>query len=191
MNVHSTPHASPRSSRALGALTLLCGGVAAIVTTYSLHAGMRFNAIRLPFEQKLNLPLFLPQGWKFFTRDAREERTFPFARTAERGWVSAGAGANGDSGHLLGARRDSRAQTAELTALMHQAEGRTWTTCTATTTTCLDDVTTMAVVVNTSPRPTICGDIGIVRQAPVPWAWARDARDTTMPSRVLRLEVQC
>lgn len=191
MNVHSTPHASARSSRAIGALTLLCGSLAAIVTSYSLHAGMRFNAIRLPFEEKLDMPLFLPQGWKFFTRDAREERTFPFARIAGRGWVSAAPGANGDSGHLLGARRDSRAHGAEIAALMHQAEGTSWTACTASSSDCLDAVSTLVVVVNTSPRPTLCGDIGIVRQAPVPWAWSRDAQDTTMPSRAIRLAVQC
>src|SRR5262249_11522525 len=127
MNVRSTQATTQPPRRALGALVLLCGGVAAIVTSYSLHAGMRYNALRLPFEERLSMPLFLPQGWKYFTRDAREERTHPFTLSADGSWVNAGAGTNGDRGHLLGARRDSRAQTAEVTALMHQAEGTHWT----------------------------------------------------------------
>ncbi len=192
MEASPTTIASPRRARAFGALTLLCGGIAAIVASYSVHAGMRFNAVRLPYAEKLDVRIFLPQGWKFFTRDAREERSLPFLRATDGRWVDAGVGSNGDRGHLLGARRDSRAQNAELAGLVHEAEGATWTPCTASPTTCLnDDTAAPTVVVNTSSHATLCGSIAIVRQAPVPWAWARDGAATTMPSRVLRLEVQC
>ena len=55
---------------------------------YSLHAGMPFNPVRLPFEDRFRASLLMPEGWKFFTRDAREERVFLYVKSDGR-WHAA------------------------------------------------------------------------------------------------------
>src|SRR5690606_6732348 len=76
-------------ARRLGllALGLLLGW--STVTVYALHGALPYNPVKLPFQDRFNIRLFLPEGWAFFTRDPREDRMLPYLRGAEAGWTRA------------------------------------------------------------------------------------------------------
>ena len=40
-------------------------------------------------------------------------------------------------------------------------------------------------------EPTLCGEVVISEQKPVPWAWSKLEKPFSMPAKVLRMEVKC
>jgi antimicrobial peptide system SdpA family protein len=159
-------------------------------TLYGLHAVTGFNPLRLPNEKSVDIQSWAPQGWKFFTRDPREDWTLLFARRADGTWVDASAGPNFQVGSLFGLSRAPRAQGIEMGTLLYGFRPNQWRPCTRTPVECLPDVPVQSRVVrNRTPRPTLCGDVAIVLQQQIPWAWARSR--PLMPSRILRMYVEC
>jgi antimicrobial peptide system SdpA family protein len=165
----------------------LLGAIAAV---YAGHVPIPYNPIHLPFETALSAAVFLPQGWKFFTRNPRAETTFVMERTA-RGWSIAEGSATGSLANALGASRRGRARSVELGQLMAQVPKSDWSDCDRTPGACLEEISTPVRLKAAGRRPQLCGIHGIVSQRGLPWAW-RDANPpVVMPSRVLLLEVQC
>jgi len=181
----------PVSLRALGAVVVAQLLVSAVVVMYAIHGGMPRNALRLPLETQVSSVLWAPQGWKFFTRDAREERTSLYVhRDGE--WRSAARTPNASVENLLGANRRGRAQGIELGLLLENVPATAWQKCDGEDAmTCLDAATEASHPRNVSPNPSLCGEVGLVSQRPVPWAWAHLGLHVAMPITVLRLEVPC
>jgi antimicrobial peptide system SdpA family protein len=177
-------------SRAIGLLVAGMWVSAATVAAYAGHVPMPHNAVHLPFEKSISAALFLPEGWKFFTRDPRGESTLIVVRTPE-GWVPVEGSANGSLVNELGASRRGRAMAVELGQLMEKVSTTDWKDCDRAPGECLQEIATPLRVTAASSRPQLCGIHGVVSQKPVPWAWREAAPPVVMPSRVLLLEVQC
>lgn len=79
----------------------------------------------------------------------------------------------------------------EIGRLLQRLPKAGWQTCKERPEACLVRIPKALTVKNTSPNPTLCGEVGLGLQKPVPWAWRASAHRITMPSRVTRLEVQC
>jgi antimicrobial peptide system SdpA family protein len=178
-----------RLDRRRGAFTASMIACLAVFSAYSVHAAMPTNPIVLPLEERLQVRAWAPQGWNFFTRNAREDRTLVFSHDA-KGWSNV-MSRNADAKNRFGIDRKGRAQGAELGILLGAIPKDRWTACSVSPTACLSDAEGAFRLRNTSPSPTMCGTIGIVMQPPVPWAWSTAAERVTMPSKVVRLEVQC
>ncbi len=176
--------------RRLGVLALAMGFAWTMVCLYAVHAGMRFNPVRLPFEDRIRVPLWIPEGWAFFTRDPREADLFVFSRRAS-GWVNASLGPHSRPSNAFGLNRASRAQAIESGMLIGRLPKSAWRDCKGEPSACLDAAPVQALVSNSAGRPTLCGSIGFVLQKPLPWAWSRSRHKTIMPSQVMRLEIQC
>ena len=157
---------------------------------YSVHAAMPFNPLALPEEDDVAARSWLPQGWRFFTRDPREDQTLLY-RLDEGRWVSASLGPNFRLRNYLGLSRVGRSQAMEMAMLIWGLSKNTWHKCEEASSSCLSAYESPLKVTNKSPVPSLCGPIGIVLQEQIPWAWAGDHSDVIMPSRVLRLDVQC
>ena len=172
-------------------LIALAGSIAlfATVSTYAVHAAMPANAIELPGEASFDARVIMPEGWKFFTKDAREPRLLAFTRDGER-WTSSDVGANAD-GPWLGLDRRRRLQGVEIGLLLEALKTASWNKCAIGPVDCLEAAPVVAEVVNVAGITTLCGDVALVRQEPVPWAWAAHAHETIMPSTFLRVSVQC
>jgi antimicrobial peptide system SdpA family protein len=176
-------------SRELVALAL-SSSFFATAGAYAVHASMPHNAIELPGEKRFNAQIVLPEGWKFFTKDAREPRVLAFTREGGA-WRSSDFGPNADA-RFFGLDRVGRTQGVEIGLLLEAAKGEPWSPCSGSPVECLDAATPVAEpIVNLAGAQTLCGDVALVRQAPVPWAWAHAAAETRMPSTVLRMTVQC
>lgn len=159
------------------------------LATYSIHAALPFNPIRLPYEKQVRIRMWFPQGWAFFTRDPREPDILPFVHNG-RDWIYASRGPNSRLTSVFGVSRASRAQGVEIGMLLVAIPREAWMVCKELPERCLNRVPEWSQSIpNRSPRPTLCGRVGLARQRPIPWAWSR-AR-VTMPSTVTRVRVPC
>lgn len=179
-----------RQAAVLGLFTaaLAAGWIA--LFAYGATLALPFNPVRLPGVAQLQTRIWFPQGWGFFTRDPREEDIIVHVRDAAGTWQPAGLGPNSRPRYLLGLDRAARAQGVELGLLMAELPTKAWQPCAREDAgTCLEALPVAATVTNPTPRPSLCGAVGVVLRPPVPWAWARSRR--WMPARAARLEVQC
>lgn len=178
--------------RRLGIQLVGMVAVAVVLAMYAIPSALPFNPAQLPGRKAIQPQLWVPEGWKFFTRDPREERLFAMRR--ESGvWMTAGLGPNSRPANLFGLDRRSRAQGTESALILERIPKRRWQDCQGSPTQGLDGMAATDTIVNASPRPTICGDVGFVLQKPVPWAWAESAvrKPIVMPSRIVRVYVIC
>jgi antimicrobial peptide system SdpA family protein len=168
-------------------------GCLGVVGAYVLHAALPFNPIRLPFEDRVAMTLVLPEGWAFFTRNPREERTIPYLRSADGRWISAIANRLADPENLFGFSRAPRGQSVEMGLLTTQLAGRTWIACDNLAAECLESAPIAGEIQNPTPGATLCGTVGFVAQPPLPWAWWRSPRSQPirMPARTMKVTVQC
>ncbi|HVG60573.1 MAG TPA: SdpA family antimicrobial peptide system protein [Hyalangium sp.] len=191
MTANTSPPDALRARRlGLLALGLITGW--SIVAAYALHSALPYNPIKLPFEDRVDVKLVLPEGWAFFTRDPRDERMMPFQRGEHGGWVAANKTPNFQPQNSFGIDRAARAQGVELGLLLDGVRGEERLSCEEDPLVCLERAP-VAQARNTSPRPSLCGQVGLVFQKAVPWAWARSSKDKKiiMPSKVMRMDIQC
>lgn len=180
------------------ALRRIAGAAVALIVSWSIvfgyvvHAALPLNPIRLPLEESLHANVWAPQGWAFFTRDAREDRFFVFRRGAAGDtWQPALMSPHNKPSNAFGMDRKTRAQGVEMGLMFNAAPKQAWRSCKGDPVACLSDAPVAFQMANISPRPTLCGDVGLVLQPPVPWAWARLPHTSQMNSRVARVKAVC
>ncbi len=186
------PKQSTHRVRRLGAFILALAGVWSMLAVCAVYVVLPFNPIRLPLVQTLQTYMWMPEGWAFFTRDPREPRTLTFAKVQDT-WVSSSMAPHARPSNLFGVNRASRAQGVELGLIMEAiaVAEHTWEPCEEAIGTCLEAVPTADTLDNISPRPRLCGLVGLAQQEPVPWAWSYNRDEITMPSQVIKLKIEC
>jgi antimicrobial peptide system SdpA family protein len=179
-------------ARRLGGFALTLIGLALVVCTYVVHVQLPPNAVQLPYEQSLRLGVqqFLPEGWAFFTRNPREPDMMAYVRDESGTWRLALRSPHSELRNVVGFARASRAQGVEIALLTGSLHKDDWRDCRSPVTECLERVPALTAT-NISPAHSLCGQVGLVRQPPVPWAWSESANRITMPGTVVRLEVSC
>lgn len=180
----------PAAARLVAVAALLCL-VTLVPAVYIFHAALPYNPVQLPGGRSVGLRVIAPQGWKFFTRDPREERLLVRVPDGAGGWTSDVTPTNSAPRNLFGALRSSRAQPSEMSELLLRAPEEAWVACTEDPDVCLAAFAPPLALTNPDATPTLCGDVGFVLQPPVPWAWARRLGAVTLDSKVLRAEVSC
>lgn len=163
----------------------------AVIIAYSIHAAMPYNPIKLPLEKRFQFRTVLTQGWKFFTRNPREEDIYLFSRDPNGNWTNSLRGANGEAKNLFGIKRDTRAQGIEIGLIMSHIKQSQWVECETSPTSCLNVEGVVKYINNSTPSPKICGEYGLVLPEPVPWAWSGSRKSITMPSKTVRFFVLC
>ncbi len=178
-----------KSSSSLGLTFLLSVSLGALLALYSLHSGQVHSPVVLPGEKTLQVVTWAPQGWAFFTKDPKEKGVELYHRQGGE-VVRLGPPRNADARHAFGLIKTGRAQMIEAAMLMETLTAAAWTRCEREPEPCLLASTARPRQVrNLHPMRSLCGEVGVVRQPPVPWAWA--GSNTVMPSEVLWLEVEC
>lgn len=103
----------------------------------------------------------------------------------------AGRWPNNNIKNLFGLIRYGRAQGTELGLLMNEIPDTNWRKCQKGSLQCLYTENSQLTIKNTTPEPTLCGDLGIAKEKPVPWAFGDEYGKINMPSIVVRVKVQC
>lgn len=174
--------------RAYGAVAVALAVFWLAFALYDVHGSMPPNPLRLPFERALGVSRIAPQGWAFFTRDPREPKFEAFLRRGDR-WVRAPVGPN--RRFLFGVSRLGRARGIEWGLVAFPLAGTDWRTCRVPVAECLDGSGTARHLRNRSPSPVLCGEVGLVRRAITPWAFASARRPVRLPYEAVRLTVSC
>lgn len=176
--------------RALGAFTAAVAVVLAVVVVLAVHASLPANALRLAPAEALHLRVWLPQGWGYFSGEARAPGVTAYVAGSDGRWRAVPLAHQGAARTLLGLDRSGRVAEQEVTLLEARAT-REPEECRGPDATCLAELAPGPEVDNPATRPRLCGDVALVRREPVPWAWAGSADPDDMPATAVRLEVSC
>jgi antimicrobial peptide system SdpA family protein len=133
--------------------------------------------------------VFAPQGWAFFTYNPRAPHLTVLGRDATGAWSVLTPGRLAVPADLMGLDRIRQAQDTDVRRLLPQVPDNAWVACEREAVDCLSELGPGPAVTNVSPRRDVCGDIGLIMQEVVPWAWREFP--TIMPSKVVRVTVTC
>lgn len=163
-----------------------------LVAVYAVHAVVPANPLALPGENRQVARALLPQGWGFFTRSAQEADP-RVMKLADGRWLPLSFPPPSHLG-VKAFDRGTRAQGVEVGLLFGAITARKVEPikCTVAPEVCLQRTSSSQVTLaNTALRPTVCGQVAVILQSPVPWAYREHRETTNAPSRLWRLEVSC
>jgi antimicrobial peptide system SdpA family protein len=133
--------------------------------------------------------VFAPQGWAFFTYTPRAPQPTVLGRDTSGQWSVLTPGRLAVPEDLMGLNRIRQAQDTEVRLILAGVPDPAWVACDHEAFDCLSGLAPGPVVANPSTRRDVCGDIGLIMQEVVPWAWRE--LPTIMPSKVVRVTVTC
>ncbi|MGW1072035.1 SdpA family antimicrobial peptide system protein [Streptomyces sp. NPDC002537] len=134
---------------------------------------------------------FVPQGWAFFTKSPESEQMGAYRPNGDDEPHSLSMTPQGRAANLFGLTRRQRAQGPEEALLNAQVHG--WEPCQDSDDECLHGAAARPAlaVTNTSPLPSLCGDVVMTNERPVPWAYRDLATDTAHITRTVHLRITC
>jgi antimicrobial peptide system SdpA family protein len=177
------------SDLGLGWRVVALAGLAMVIVLYVLRGALPVTPFSLPDAADRNYArMFVPQGWAFFTGDPRTAR-LSVVEFHDGQWRDVTPGRLAVPEDLMGLDRVRQARTSDLHLLVAAVPDSAWSECEAGPTDCLTRLPGGPAVANPSQRRDVCGDIGLISQEVVPWAWRN--MSTVMPSRVARVTVIC
>jgi antimicrobial peptide system SdpA family protein len=177
--------------RFLALYAVLVGFSWFVLFCYSIQAALPFDPIELPMAKNLEFRAFMPQGWKFFTRNPREEQIHLFAKNQDGDWLSASIGTNADPVTYFGLSRTVRTRGIEIGLITRSVKSPQWLPCKEELSACFEKAPIAAVVNNNSPNPSVCGELILLKQKPIPWAWTKAKKKVKMPITYVRVSVLC
>lgn len=150
-----------------------------------------YNPLTPPPKIKLFIFSILPEGWGFFTKNPRDPIVYIYKYSGNE-WQNVLLRPNSAPINFIGLKRDARAQGAEYGLILSQIPKIDTVICkNMTHLECLEsrDEIKLIEVRNSSLKKTLCGDIVLFLQEPIPWAWRKS--NTKMDIRVYRIKVTC
>src|SRR5262249_1753437 len=138
----------------------------ATVFVYTVHPVLPANPLQLPLEEHNPFVKLLPQGWGFFTRDPRSMDMTALLRTSEGSWQTP-PGFNKGWPRALEFSRRRKLTGVEIGLILDELSDPQWQECKEIPTTCLESSAANAKVENVLHQPSLCGEVGIVRQPPI------------------------
>lgn len=163
---------------------------------YVLAASLPYNPARSGLVSKKELRFsraILPEGFGFFTRNAREPYLLVYKKTG--GEVECVSVHNSSYHNLFGLLRKSRALYLEVGSVFATLQDSLWTRTVGIPGNIFFNQYELPLytVRNMTPKAILCGEYFLQQVEPVPWAWAGtfDENRSGMPSEVIRLNVIC
>lgn len=140
---------------------------------------------------RLNVGYVMPQGWAFFTRNAREPRVYVYTLNKDRHLQRLNVPGS-SARYLFGLDRHGRKVPAEYLSMMAVLDSTKWENGRF-------DITEISKfslkkssieISNNAIKPTCCGEIILVKTNAVPWAWSQ-FNNVKMPAKMIKLYVRC
>lgn len=157
----------------------------AAILAYIALASVPLNPASLKFENKMNILSVVPEGWGFFTRDAREPAIHVYKK--ENAGYSLVNYPMPDWKNGLGVSRNMRKINIELFSLLAAVQDSSWQT--DTTGRLSFDCDTMVTLKGPFNHSRLRGTFLVVKQERLPWAWAGQWKTITMPYKKLLLNI--
>lgn len=155
----------------LGLIFIFVFTVWMLLLFYSIIVALPNNPLSLDLANKKIIRQVIPQGWGFYSKSPREETLNVYSISNESDVV---VWLNNRIKNVFGIYRYGRSQGIELGLIVYNLPKSTeWKECDGKGKSCIKDSDPTVSVGNTTPSPTICGDILIAREAPIPWAYSK------------------
>jgi antimicrobial peptide system SdpA family protein len=151
-------------------------------------ANLPNNAIAIKSKTRTFFQSFSPQGWAFFTRDAREEIIEVYSRDQKGNWEKVNVPGSSFR-YAFGLNRKGRAFGVEINRLLSQFKEQDWTKSRQAEWYSINDSLIKHEVNNPCPLPICKGNLLVKISPPVPWAWLGSKKKVIMPYKILRLDV--
>src|SRR6201999_1340751 len=144
---------------------------------------------------RVELNTIAGQSFAFFTRSPQTEqimayRLRPDGTAADSLLVTP----QGKASNLFGLSRTQRAQGPELANLVRQVGASAWVDCVGLDrTTCIDQIAHQpkTLLHNTSPVPTVCGQVVLTAEKTTKWAYRRLTEDRYVIERIATVSIDC
>ncbi|MEI7030936.1 SdpA family antimicrobial peptide system protein [Streptomyces pratensis] len=134
----------------------------------------------------------LPQNWAFFTRPPDSVEMVPYVVAEDGSLELTTPLPNSRRENLYGLTRKQRAQGPELANMANQVTD--WTDCDEVARPCPKEAAsrgTPQVIENSSPVPTLCGDVVIVATKPVSWSHRDRYEGWRLDDKAALIEARC
>ncbi|TXF85704.1 SdpA family antimicrobial peptide system protein [Neolewinella aurantiaca] len=172
-----------------GAVLLVC-----LMAFSVMVAVAPFNPISTKLQVGAEINTLIPEGWAFFTRNAREPDFFYYEKIDGEWGRMDRYFPNSTPLNAFGMNRRSRAITTEMVLLLQKMPAGAWVeseeVLNAFNVAALDTAKAYAVS-NTLPVPYLCGDIAIVMAEPIPWAYRQGGEEEISNFRAVFLQSNC
>lgn len=137
-------------------------------------AAMPYSPVSLDLLTKINVMSVLPEGWGFFSRNPREVDLLIFEKHGGA-WAPNRNAPTAHYRNYFGIRRTARIRSIESARIVAYFESATWHDCDSGIGGCLPNTSDSILEYRIARRYAAFHDtIALVRQEPLPWAWAKD-----------------
>lgn len=181
--------ASKRTTRLAGLAACSMLLLWTVLGVYSFHASLPRNPLSLPGEGQLDMSVWAPQRWQFFSQDPHRPRIRGFALRPDSSWIRLDNGSRAQRVNAFGWSRATQALGGELERLAGMAHRHDRAACKELPEACLSRMPRPRSTLPRQRGGSLCGQLGIAVQRPKPWGWRRSP--SSMSSTVMRLEVTC
>ncbi len=162
-------------------LPLIIGGIGYM----AILSSVPFNPISMDYNKSQVIFTFIPQGWGFFTRDARELRTLVYSKQGDE--LNLVNGSASTASELFGLSRESRRENIELGQLISVLPDSIWMNCPSKK--WQDCESAPYQIQSPFKNPKFNGEYVLIRTEPVPWAWSSRYASIQMPFSICHIDV--
>jgi len=150
-----------------------------------------FNPIQHKLDFVKEIYTYTPQGWAFFTRDAREEQVYIY-EIDEEGELKKINQKHANTDNFFGISRKVSKMFAEVDIITSMIGKKKFyiTTWNYDKNSYGEIPDNFVEVKNPIKHPVLCGDYLLVYHKIAPWAWSNNSK-IKMPAKVIKIRVQC
>lgn len=172
-------------------LTIILSFAVLILFFIVLISSIPFNPIQYKVNYIEQVFTYAPQGWAFFTRDAREEQVYIYRIENNKLKKINQKHANIDN--FIGLSREVSKLAIEVEIISTLADKKKFPLTTWNYNENLyGKIPSRSIEIkNLIKSPILCGDYLIVYQSIVPWAWSKAKKKMKMPAKVLKVKIKC
>ena len=169
-------------------LTFFFGLVSVLIVFTS---SIPFNPVQSNINYATEVLEYTPQGWAFFTRDAREEQVYIYS--IQNNKLEKIDQKHGDITNLFGLSRkiSKLGLEAEILTNFIGKENFSVTTWNYDENLLGEIPNRFIEIKNPLQSPILCGEYVIVYHPIIPWAWSNSKKKIKMPAKVFKLKVKC
>lgn len=141
----------------------------------------------------LKAQTLFPEGWHFFTKDARLMQTRIYYKDGHGNWRAEDRMPNSSSFNYFGASREGRSMGVEYALFLKELRSEDWVPFRGDESQLLANTDTIPLkqIYSEYDQPIMCGEYLFVAVEPVPWAWSSTYDRVKMPASVTRLQINC
>lgn len=167
-------------------LLLIC--IWTLIISFIGLSSLPLNPLSLKRSNQSNILSLLPQGWGFFTRNAREPSILVY-RQKENKYIRVNKTAS-DKSYWFGLLKYSRAINREVGSVLKQIPDSAWQNIKETNNLLNFKTDSLVIVYNSSHNPILLGNFLLISQERLPWAWSTKYGKIVMPYRKINVIIK-